>query len=613
MLGALVTAAVGAALYSFTRPTGVGNPDHPARVLLVTRGQTAGQSIVLRDAGFDAVEGTSAAWERKAAEDVPELGPTGTGAVVALADRLGYGYVVFEGPETVDFSGLDIAGDPPSFPDHVQYAVVSVGDLAFPHRVSVNPPPSPVLRDRSLILLQALFEQDQLAALLPDNAQPSVDELELRDQLSVALDRLERIPAAEKMARDVSADVERRLLEEERGDPRPIAVGELFENGHAYPLADGNILHITRAFSIVSNDGVRVDLDLQDVEHLWIKTPGSESRALCEAVAGGSLATAESARWEVAQNGSSILLRTLSDGLVLWTVDVAQDTACGLVRTGPVPAPLAGMVDRGLPYQRFVARSGTIDGLGLVTVVTAGEEGREMLGMLEGMEIVGVTWVDERRLVARARPRMPGPDRLVLLDRDRPLEVLTLEATAFDNAMRLGDVAVVPSDGGPFALVVSVETDGQWLYLLRGDRTLAALFDEPPVLDGAGADEVDGRPRVGQLDSNGLEIRPLTHAGRAHDPVVSPDGRWVAFSLSDTGRSDAGVDRPDATNDQEIAMVSLDSGTTGLRLLTRNTVTDGKPRFTRDGEHVVFGSRFELPRTNWSTTVARVTSVAQRP
>ncbi|MEX1366679.1 MAG: hypothetical protein AB1Z98_26370, partial [Nannocystaceae bacterium] len=102
----LLAVALGAAgWYFLVRKQGTGNPEDPAKVIFV--GTSRGFSMVLDDAGFEAAEGTFEAWEQKAKEEVPDLQTTGIESIMEVADRFGYGYVIFEDPQSVDFSALD--------------------------------------------------------------------------------------------------------------------------------------------------------------------------------------------------------------------------------------------------------------------------------------------------------------------------------------------------------------------------------------------------------------------------------------------------------------------------------------------------------------------------
>jgi hypothetical protein len=105
-----------------------------------------------------------------------------------------------------------------------------------------------------------------------------------------------------------------------------------------------------------------------------------------------------------------------------------------------------------------------------------------------------------------------------------------------------------------------------------------------------------------ELDPAKFVVDVLTHEGNVANPVASPDGKRIAFAILERS-----LDRPDAADDEEIAILSLEGG--GLRVLTRNALTDGQPRFTADGRHLVFLTRAQIPKTRWEVTVARIVPV----
>jgi hypothetical protein len=208
--------------------------------------------------------------------------------------------------------------------------------------------------------------------------------------------------------------------------------------------------------------------------------------------------------------------------------------------------------------------------------------------------------------------------------------VLRLDATVFENATDLGQIAAVPTMGAG-RLVVSAGSFPRKLYRLDAPLSWDALFADPPrasevdgsqdaaiegTEDGAVPDadaeaplaEIDaaapdrGLPELVRLDPNAFIATAITHAGQVFDPVVSPDGNWVAMGLRDQD-----LDRPDAADDDEIAVARLDGKDEGakLRLVTRNALRDHSPRFTSDGAWIVFQTQIEIPRTDWAVTAAR--------
>ncbi len=383
-LGVLLAAALGGAAWSFLDRGGIGNPEDPAKVLVVSRGTTIGYSAVLSDGGFEAAEGTLSGWENKARDEIEDLEHEGVAAVLHLADMFGYGYVAFEAPQEVDFSGVDIEGGVPTFDEHVEWAVLSVGDFAHPHVLTVNPEPSKVLRDKAIPLLQALFAQERLVQVLPENEAPSVEVIQLRDRLGEALHKLSRLPEAEKMAEKIVVQIRQSLEEEERAEPKPRRLAEPLESGIPLPLADGGVLSITRVVEVVTRDAVKVDLDLQE-EEVFSFGPADASpdaRRSCAALLGGKVSTHDAPRFSFAVDGSSLLVQTLSEGLTLWRA--GADGGCAFERVGEVPAPRPGMdtVNPAL-YGDQVARSGHAQGYGVVSIVRAGGGEEQLLAMLD--------------------------------------------------------------------------------------------------------------------------------------------------------------------------------------------------------------------------------------
>src|SRR5690606_29490575 len=106
MLSVVLVAALGGSLWAFFgRPERLGNPEDPTKVLVVNAGSAAGYSLMLKDMGFDAAEGSLDAWERKADEALEEgdEGPRrGLAGVLHRADLFGYGYVAVERPGMLD-------------------------------------------------------------------------------------------------------------------------------------------------------------------------------------------------------------------------------------------------------------------------------------------------------------------------------------------------------------------------------------------------------------------------------------------------------------------------------------------------------------------------------
>jgi hypothetical protein len=600
VLGLLLVGALGLAAWSFLRKTGTGNPEDPRKVIVVTTGTHVGYSIALQEAGFDGAEGTFNAWENKAKSEVPDLEETGVAAIMALADRFGYAFVAFERPQDVDFSGLDIDGGVPTFEEHVRFAVLTAGDLSFPHVVATNPVPSKVMRSNTLILLQALFAQPRLAQLL-DPANADIDDIQLADQLREGLDRVKQVPEAELMASKIVDQIRQQLVDEERAEPKPALVAEPLESGSAFPLHNGGLLTISRSFDLVTRDAVRADLHLAEEERILFGQPGGEpgARVACESLAGGKLSVHDSARFGASIDGGAVLLKTLSEGLVLWALEPGE--SCAFRRVGEVPSPSAGVEGDANPHASGkVARTGVAGGFAVIEVATAGTQERVQLAMLDhGGTFGDAVWLDAVHLAAvSAHPSGVG-DAIYIVSLDEPTRVLVVPAPTFDGTDDLGQVAHLP--GAKAMLAVTAGGFPRRLFALELPGTWAEMFATPPNV--VAPTERTGLPTLYEIDMTKMAARALTREGRVLDPVVAPDGRFAAFELTDVELDD----HPEHKGDTEIAAVEIATGR--LKLLTRNALRDADPRFTQDGKHVVLETRVEIPKTDWTVTAPRIVAV----
>jgi hypothetical protein len=220
--------------------------------------------------------------------------------------------------------------------------------------------------------------------------------------------------------------------------------------------------------------------------------------------------------------------------------------------------------------------------------------------MLDDVALTDVAWIDERHLVAVAESTAEVADAIVLFDLEDPMRVLTVSASVLENAESLGEVTPVP---GRAELVVSAGDGPRRLYRLRLPKAVGELFAAPPVpADTEPAPPREGLPTVVALDTNAFTGTALTHEGWADEIVVSPDGTHAAFVLSDSGLDER------HPGDTEIAVVPLEGK--GLRLLTRNDLRDGAPRFTADARAVVFSTRVTIPKTGTGIFAPRTAPVA---
>lgn len=600
LLGALGAAA----WFLFLRPQGIGNPEEANKVLVVLErgGGIAGYSTMLDRGGFDAAEGEIDYWVKKANAELEEV-PEGTDVQVALtlADRFGYGFVVFENPGTVDFSGLDIESMP-AFDPHVRFAVVSVGDFADPHVMTVNPKPSQALRRLDVSLLQALFEQAPLAEALPSNTSASVDALQLRSKLEEALNDLQLVDTAEGLADEVLAEASR-VLTDERASSAPIRLADALESGSASAVVGGGVLVSSRGYTVVTENGIRAELSPAPFEALWFSsTPGVEGRVRCDSILGGSISSRESPRFTFAPDGAAVLVETLTEREQLWVA--GSGGGCDYAAKGTLPDTTLDDVSLVLPSATgHVARVGTTGGEASIEIVDMNAADKDSkLVELTGVALRDVAWISDGALAAT------GDDGFLYLVPAGTGSVLSVALTGIGRDPTLFEVARV-SDR---ALVLTVGSSPRQVVHVDAGRSWKAMFAEPPALplpdpvaeaDGQENPEDTVVPPIAiGLDPTGFSTKILTRAGKATQPVASPDATSIVFTLRDRA-----LDDPGKGDDSEIARVTIDGG--ALELLTRNTLRDRSPRFTADGAWVLFETRLELPRSSWRVTVPRAVPV----
>jgi hypothetical protein len=485
----------------------------------------------------------------------------------------------------------------PTIPEHAKWAAVSVGDFAFPHVMTFNPPPSKVLKDGTLPILQALFEQEQLAALRKPESL-AVDQLQLRDKLEEALRKLDQIPNAEKLAEKVVHDIDVALAEKERVEPKPVRVGESLESLTARPMADGSILSITRSLSVVTRDGVRADLDLGSAERFLFGMPmvAASDRTSCTSLAGGEVEVGDWRGVSWSADASTLVLSTQGAGDTIWTLATDPPGGCAWTKVGDVPRGRAGLDGTPVPWRGGkLARAGYVDGLGVISV-TSPKDAEVQLGMLESTVLSDLVWLDDEHIAAIAHYEVDSTFWIALFSLRDTAKVVVVPASVAAGATGLSELAAIP---GKNALLVT----GYDSRLVRVElpKAVADVIATPTMATDKQPLVAEGRPTVYEIDPSGFTSKALTDAISMSDLTVSADGKRAAVTVD--GRD---ID-PDAPGDGEIAVIDLDSG--AMRLLTRNDLRDDDPHFTADGKYVVFDTRVELSRSDWTITAARIVPV----
>ncbi len=597
-LGVLLLAALSAAAwFLFFRAQGIGAPERADKVLVVRAGDIAGYSAVLGRDGFDAAEGSLAHWVDKAHLELPQP-PEGTDVqvVLTLADHFGYGYVVFEDPAQVDFSGVEIEGLA-AFEDHVRFAAVSVGDFAFPHRMTVNPEPSTALRRVEISLLQALFEQQALAEALPENDSASVGSIQLRSKLEEAILDLKLVERAEALAGETVGEIAR-VLRQERGSSPPVRVAGENDGGQAFPNPQGGIVTLVRRFDVVSDDGIRADLEWAPQAMFAAPQPSDQGRQLfCSPMFSSAALDGAPINVIASPDGAALVIERRGRPQQLWLS--SGGTECGYTF---VELPDSGLheVATTVPGHEFVARLGTVDGEATFEFVHV-LEGTATQVELTGVAIRDAVWLDAAHMAAT------GDDGLVyLLDAKAESKPLSVMLSGLGRDPSLFEVASLSQD----SLLLTVGSEPRRLLRVRANAPWPALFRSPPALptleadvaaneDDTAADSAQPPAEVViRLDPEAFAATTLTRAGTVTEPVGSPDGTSVAFTILDRG-----LDDPGQGGDSEIALVGADGG--DLKLLTKNGLPDGSPSFLADGTAVLFLSRVELPRSDWRVVVPR--------
>jgi hypothetical protein len=611
VLGALVAAAGGA--YFLTRGGPIGAPEEASSIMIVTQGSFHYRHS-MEELGFKVLEQRQAAFVDKAKEVMPELAEDealdDVAAILQLADYGGYGYVAFENPQSVDFSKLDVDGEIPTFEDHHRFAVVSAGDFAFPHRLTVTAERSDVVRGIDLDLLTALFEQEPLHAALTDDPKGGPEVIILKNDLEAAIERVSAIDEAAKTIAKIEAASRELLVDSERGAVKPVLLGSLHESIHPVALADGGVLVPSREANFTSKNGLSADLDLDDTwRFFYLKDASGEAeREPCAAIFGGALEQGgRRPRLRESPSGDAFLIDQ-SGASTLFTFDADTGAgACAFRERGALPRLGNRREDPGTPHvSGWVARS-RHEGAGVVDAVV------ELVEPGDGPPIdllrstrVGVSnpfWLDADHVTVIASYREgPAGQSILLLSRNHPGVALEIGPQVIAGSYNIFTVATAPNPGAatPRLVVVAAGPHEASLFRLDLPDTYAALFDAALEAAGPAEPAAEGEPldvRILPIDPESFaEAVRLTEGHSAADPVVSADGKWVAYVTRDHG--------DEADSDYEVALAPM-SGDGEARLLTQNGLDDHYPMFTGDSKRVVFKTKYPIERTTWTLTTGR--------
>lgn len=592
-LAALLVGA-GGFLWWRTRDKPIGNDEQPERVLVVPASHWRFKPY-LEKWGFTAQEGRIETMVDELREKLPDSKETGLAAVLKLADWAGYAYVALEEPAKLDFSGLDIAGGVPTFEPHHRFAVLSAGDYAFPHKLTVNAKPSEVMNGPDYDLLSALFAQEPLASTLRDDPKNGPDIIVLRTKVQEGIDAYTSITDAEATIAKIGDKARALLVDKEKGKPVPGLLGGVHESLTPVALADGGTLLLTRKIHFSSSTGFNADLDLDRTWQFMYVPAGADpltGRVPCTSLLGGTLdETGRRPSFRHSPRGDALLIH--SDGQSqLFTLD--PKGACNFTARGDLKVPLVRGEDPGEPHvSGKVARSRRDGGESVVYLAKPGDEVPEELARTPTYNFDMPAWLDDTTLAVPGHRRDNGEGGVFLLSSAHPDRALRIDAVNFDASSGIEEVAPAPAGpSGPRLLVRTWGDKGTRLFRVDIPRPLSDVFTA--ALDAAGKQPQpqavkDGmEPLVAPVDVADWTFTALTHEIPVYNPVASSE--FVTF-----------------TTDQEIAVVPLAGGP--VRVLTGNELEDHSPMFSADGKTIIFRTRFPIEKTNWTLTTGRTLPV----
>lgn len=604
VLGAIV--AVAGAAYWMSRGGPIGQPEEASSIMIVTQGSYHFRHE-MEEYGFKVLEQRADAFVAKAHEVMPELAKDevdGVAAIMKLADYGGYGYVAFENPATVDFSGIEVEGGIPTFEPHQRFAVISAGDLAFPHHISVTAERSELVPGIDLDLLTALFAQKELKAALTEDPESGPSTIVLRNTLESAIERVEAIEEAERTVAKILESSRKLLEDEERGEPKPTLLGGLSESVMPFALADGGVLLASRAANFTSRNGLSADLDLEETWRFTYQPAGGGERQACAGIFGGEHDPhGLRVRFREAPSGDALLIQTGVGAAELFTLDVGAGP-CAFTDRGAIPPLARRGDDPGTPHRSgWVARArheGVDQVDAVVELVQPGDEPPLDLLRSTRLGLGDPVWLDADHLaiVVSYRQAVAGQS-LLLLSRSHPGVALEIGPDAIAGSYNVLAVAAVPgSEAAPRLVVSTAGPHSPRLFRVDLPAALPALFDE--LLADAPPPPESGDVQILTVNPERLTTTPLTEEGSVADPVVSADGRWVAFVVSNL--------ESERDNDYEVGVAPL-SGEGGQRLLTRNGLDDHAPVFSGDSKRVIFKTKYPIERTTWTLTTGRALPV----
>lgn len=536
----IIVAVVGLAVIAVAigllfKQKGIGEPEQDHRVLII-EDQTRGFDHYAGELGFDAFSGSLEGWQSELArqDKTRSAGEFTVADVIEFADRHGYGYVAIEHPArfATELAALELEEPLPSELDAARFAVLSVGDFAGPHQLSIDPPTQALELGPGPSLLRAMFAHPRLGQALDPNV-AATDLQTARMKLEKAIDGHERLARDEQRAATLRSELAAELdgfVSPGQGQRRATVLHDPLAGASAYPLADGRVLlHIDALKLGAYGDG----LELRSASDELRVIPADAPARADASVACPELTAANVLRVQSSVERDAVFVLERGDVGTLFEVDAAAGP-CGLRQTARLELPPRD--DSYLAVSRHAVATRDIDDddtLRIEIIPATAELPSLAVRVTEPRfdNSASLVWLDERRLANLVDIAPPPPPEdaegdaeplardqagLVIIDLDHPDRPLVLELwpDGPDTPVLAHELQRVPNSGDrePALLLRWSADDSFTLSRLDFDRPWAELIDdgegppEQPTLRWTKLASVDSHMRGFDIDPTGRQI-----------------------------------------------------------------------------------------------------------
>lgn len=619
----LIAVAGGIWWYQRSRPT--GSPEEASSIFIVTNGSTH-YRYALTDLGFRVREGTIDEFEQLAAQKLPSVKKRGIPAILHLADWAGFGYVVFADPSQVDFSELEIAGGIPDMSHQPAFAAISVGDYAFPHRLTLSQERTGIVRGEDLDILTAVFAQEPLASVLDSQATRPTEIFALRSRLHLAIMRIQQTEEANRALAKMQEQAQELLVSDERGNSKPVSLAEIDEQVIPIALRDGSILSIVRKLHFVSEDGVSMHVDVDRTWQFFTSAPGKyevEQRTPCTSLMNGSYEQQlHRPQFIASAHGDALLIQTDTEA-TLWRLHPSKGF-CQFESLGNIDVGDSAERPVGVPHANgYLVQIARENQGSRLQLLGTGDLPSLPLVVTQDIVLGAPIWLDETYIAVPGihiiTPSLDAAQHLLdgiyIFHAQHPGVALRIPAELLSNQrLTLSEQLAAPFtiENKPWLVMTnavnSEYTDGN-LIRVNLSAKFSDLFakleeqinaEDYPSLLSPPYEAIDGL-LIHSLQAAEIEVVPLANAPGASNPVISHDGTSIAVQLHHFADNRVG--------DSELALIDS-MGRNGLRLLTDNNLDDTLPMFSKDDQALVFHTSYRLPRIKHHVTTGRWISLS---